>query len=87
MLKIKILSIQYAERYALRRLVTQACQDLQADQPALQVDICEIFDPSTIGQYARVLTLPTLVINEQVVSSGAHPTRQQVHAWLKEAAG
>ena len=85
MLQVKILSILFAERYALRRLVTQAYQDLLTRHPELQIEIREIYDPSTIGQYARVLSLPTLVINEKVVSSGTHPTREQIGSWLEKA--
>ena len=86
MLSIKILSLQYPERYVVRRLVAAAQQDLATKCPRLELEITEISDPGEIGKYAFVLVLPTLVINEQVVCSGRSPTREQVTRWLLEAA-
>jgi hypothetical protein len=84
-LKIKILGLQFPERYMIRRLVTAAQQDLQSDNPDLESDILEVTDPGEIGKYAFVLILPTLVINEKVFSSGRIPTREEVTNWLRAA--
>jgi hypothetical protein len=85
-LKIKILGLQFPERYIIRRLVMAAQQDLQVNNPDLESDILEVTDPGEIGKYAFVLILPTLVINEKVVSSGRIPTRDEVTNWLMAAA-
>lgn len=87
MLKIKILGLQYPERYAVRRLVMAAQKELLPHYPDLKVEIAEVTDPGEIGRYAFVLILPTLVINEKVVCSGRFPAREEVTAWLQEAAG
>ena len=87
MLKIKILSIQYPERYAVRRLVAAAQQELAAAFPGLELEIVEVNDAGAIGKYATVLVLPTLVIDEKVVCSGRFPAKEEVTAWLREAAG
>ena len=86
MLIVKILSLGVPERYAIRRMVTAASQELQMQSPDLQVEIVEVSNSDEIGKYAHVLVLPTLVINEKVVSTGRFPTRVEVSAWLREAA-
>lgn len=86
MLNVKIGSIQYPERYVVRRMVLAAQSELQAEIPGLEVEITELTDPSQIGKYAFVLVLPTLVIEEKVVCSGRFPGKDEVRDWLKEAA-
>jgi hypothetical protein len=85
-LTVKILSLQYPERYVVRRLVTAAQQELLSKYPHLELDITEVTDPGEIGKYAYVLVLPTLVINEKVVCSGRFPAKEEVTDWLLEAA-
>ncbi|NTV37920.1 MAG: thioredoxin family protein [Anaerolineales bacterium] len=85
MLNIKICSIQYPERYVLRRMVIAAQQELLPRFPDLELDITELSDPGLIGKYAFVLVLPTLVINEKVVCSGRFPSKDEVTGWLVEA--
>jgi len=85
-LKVKIGSIQYPERYAVRRIVLAAQNELQAEIPDLEVEINELIDPGQIGKYAFVLVLPTLVIEEKVVCSGRFPGKEEVREWLREAA-
>jgi hypothetical protein len=86
-LTIKILSLQFSERYVVRRLVAAAQQELRSTCPHLELDIHEVADPEEIGRYSFVLILPTLVINEKVVCSGRFPTREEVTGWLREAVG
>jgi len=86
-INVKILSIQYAERYVVRRLVMSAQQELQAQAPGLEVDVTEVSDAAEIGKYAFVLVLPSLVINEKTACSGCYPTKDEVVVWLREAAG
>ncbi|KAF0109007.1 MAG: hypothetical protein FD146_51 [Anaerolineaceae bacterium] len=85
MLNVKILSIQYPERYVVRRMVAMAFQELQSGHPGLEMNITEIGDPGQICKYAFVIVLPTLVINEKVVCTGRFPTKEEVAAWLREA--
>jgi hypothetical protein len=84
-LKIKILSLGAAERYALRRMVTAAHNDLLAEVPDLRMVIEEVIDAGQIGRYSAVLVLPTLVINEKTVCSGRFPTREEIGRWLTQA--
>jgi hypothetical protein len=85
MLTVKILGLQYPERYVVRRLVAAAQQELLSKCPQLNLEIAEITDPGEIGKYAFVLVLPTLVINEKVVCSGRFPAKEEVTGWLLKA--
>jgi hypothetical protein len=85
-ISVKILSLQYPERYVVRRLVTAAQQEILSKYLLLELDIKEVTDPGEIGKYAFVLVLPTLVINEKVVCSGRFPAKEEVTDWLLEAA-
>ncbi len=85
MIIIKILSLGAAERYAVRRLVAAAHQDLLNHLPGLEIKVSEVDDTREIGRLARVLVLPTLVINDKVVCSGRFPTRHEISGWLQEA--
>jgi hypothetical protein len=81
---IKILSLGAPERYAVRRTVTAAYQDLLLQSPKLKLETIEVSDSAEIGKVAQVLILPTLVINGKVVCSGRFPTREEVTGWLRE---
>jgi hypothetical protein len=83
---VKILSLGAPERYAVRRLVTAAQQELQRVEPHIELTISEVNDAGQIGRYASFLVVPTLVINEKVVCSGRLPTREEIANWLLEAA-
>ncbi|MFH2102353.1 MAG: thioredoxin family protein [Chloroflexota bacterium] len=86
MISVKILSIQYPERYVVRRMVQAAEHDLRSKVPGLEVEISELSDPGQIGKYAFVLVLPSLVINEKVVCSGRFPSKEEVAGWMHAAA-
>ena len=85
MITVKILSLGDPERYAVRRMVAAAQQELQSQNPQLQMIITEVKNAAQIGRYASFLVRPTLVINEKVVCSGRFPTRDEVIGWLIEA--
>lgn len=85
MVIVKILSLGAPERYAVRRMVTAACQELLQQYPNLQISFSEVSDVAEIGKVAFVLVLPTLVINGRVVCSGRFPTREEVGGWLQQA--
>jgi hypothetical protein len=84
-LNVKILGLQYPERYVVRRLVAAVQQELLSSSIPLDLEIIEVTDPAEIGKYAFVLVLPTLVIDEKVVCSGRFPAKEEVAKWLLEA--
>jgi len=83
---VKILSLRSQERYLVRRLVLAALHELQTQFPGLQVEITEVGDPTEIGKCAQVLVAPSLVVEEAAVCLGRVPAREEVAAWLKQAA-
>jgi hypothetical protein len=85
LITVKILSLGDPERYAVRRMVVAAQQELRANNPDLQITIIEVKDAGEIGKYATVLVLPTLVIDEKVVCTGRFPSREEVVGWLELA--
>ncbi len=84
MIHVQILSLGAPERYAVRRLVAAAERDLLAIFPDALVIITELDRADEIGKVARVLVLPTLVINGKVVCTGRYPSREEILAWMRE---
>jgi hypothetical protein len=84
---VKILGLGAPERYAVRRMVTLAFQELQRHAPQQEMTIIEITDAGQIGRVATVLVMPTLVINEKVACSGRFPSKDEILGWFTEAAG
>jgi hypothetical protein len=82
---VKIFSLGAPERYAVRRMVTAAAQDLLQQYPDLEINLIDVSDSTEIGKFAVTLILPTLVINGKVACSGRFPGRQEISGWLKEA--
>jgi hypothetical protein len=82
---VKILSLGAPERYAVRRMVTAACQDLLLQYSNLELSIIDVSDSNEIGKVASMLIMPTVVIDGKVVCSGRFPTREEVTNWLREA--
>jgi hypothetical protein len=85
-IKVKILSLGEAERYSVRRLVLVAQHDLEAQGIQVDLTIKEVNSAGEIGKVAPTLVLPTLVVNEKVVSSGRFPQKEEIVKWLVEAA-
>ena len=85
MIIVKILSLGAPERYAVRRMVTAAYQDLIHQYPKVEITIIDVSDSTEIGQSAFTLIMPTLLINGNVVCSGRFPTREEVADWLLQA--
>ena len=85
MIIVKILSLGAPERYAVRRMVTAAYQDLIQQYPKVEITIIDVSDSTEIGRFAFTLVMPTLVINGKVVCSGRFPTREEIGGWLREA--
>jgi hypothetical protein len=84
-LEIRVLSLGDPERYAVRRIVLAAEQELLGETPGLQIRLSEGKDAGEIGRYARVLVLPTLLINGKVVCTGRFPSRDEVVGWMRQA--
>ncbi len=84
-ISVKILGTKSPQRYAVRRLVLAAVDNLHREYPTLAVYITEIKDWQGIEAYSGVFISPGLVINEKLVYDLWIPSREQVAGWLREA--
>lgn len=82
---VKVLGFRSAGRYAVRRLVLAAWNDLSDRYPNYSMNLAEIKLAAQISRYSTNFVLPSLVINEELVCAGRVPTRAEVKGWLEEA--
>lgn len=69
-----------------QRLETEARAALDAAQPEIDYEIIKVTDYTDIIAYG-VMSTPALVINEQVVSAGRIPKRDQIIEWARTMQG
>lgn len=84
-MKIKILCYRTPVCYAVWRVVQQAVGGLSLHFPDVQFEIEMIKDSREIIRYTQNLLLPSLVIDEELVSAGTIPSQQDVTEWLQMA--
>jgi len=78
---VKVLGPGCARCKRLEELTREAAQET-----GISVEIEHVTDPTRFIDYS-VITTPGLVVEEQVKMSGRLPRREEIVAWLKEAAG
>lgn len=78
---VKVLGPGCARCKRLEELTREAAQEA-----GIPVEIEHLTDPTRLIDYS-VITTPGLVVEEQVKMSGRLPRREEIVAWLKEAAG
>ncbi|MCM8737547.1 thioredoxin family protein [Azospirillum sp. A1-3] len=78
---VKVLGPGCARCKRLEELTREAAQET-----GIPVEIEHVTDPTRFIDYS-VITTPGLVVEEQVKMSGRLPRREEIVAWLKEAAG
>ncbi|MBI4731515.1 MAG: hypothetical protein HY781_05195 [Chloroflexi bacterium] len=82
---VKILAYKSPQRYAVRRAVIVAQEELCVQFPALQVDITEVKSRAEIEAYTPVVIYPGLVVNERLVCVGRFPRKGEIVGWLRQA--
>lgn len=82
---VKILAYKTPQRYAVRRAVIAAQEELSRQFPALQVKLQEVKQREEIEAYTPVIIFPSLVINETLVCGGRFPHKEEIVAWLRQA--
>jgi hypothetical protein len=85
MLRIKILSYHSAQRYAIRQTLWAALNVLKNNKPEVRWEISEVKDWVGIERYTPVLSAPSIVINEKLVSVGRFPSKQELLTLLQSA--
>jgi hypothetical protein len=83
--RIKILSYKSPQRYAVKRTLIAAQNELQKTYPDLEIVVTEIKKLSEMEKYTAVLILPSLVMNEKLVCVGRFPKKDEVIEWLQDA--
>jgi hypothetical protein len=64
-----------SRRYAIRRTVVAAQNELRQECPGLEVEIVEINDSTEILKYTAVISYPGLMVNEKLVFIGRYPRK------------
>jgi hypothetical protein len=82
---IKILSYHSAQRYAIKQTLWAALRVLKNETPEVQLEVSEVKDWEGIEKYTPVLSAPSLVVNERLVSVGRFPSKQETLTWLRQA--
>ena len=85
MISVKILSYKSPQRYAVKRTLIAAQNDLQNTYPHLEIAVTEVKTVPEMEQYTPVLILPSLVVNEKLVCVGRFPKKDEVIRWLRDA--
>jgi len=85
MIDIKILSYKSPQRYAVKRTLIAAQDELQEQHPDLEIALTEVKEVSEMLAYTDVLILPSLVVNEKMVCVGRFPKKDEIIRWLQDA--
>jgi len=85
MIDVKILSYKSPQRYAVKRTLIAAQDELQKQHPDLEIALTEVKEVSEMLAYTDVLILPSLVVNEKLVCVGRFPKKDEIIRWLQDA--
>ncbi len=85
MINVTILSYKSPQRYAVKRTLMAAQNELRKTYPDLEIAITEIKELSEIEKITRAVILPSLLVNEKLVCVGRFPHKNEVIGWLIEA--
>lgn len=85
MINVKILSYKSPQRYAVKRTLMAAQNELQKRIPDIQIEIGEIKELAEIEKITQVVILPSLMVNEKLVCVGRFPHKYEIMVWLQEA--
>ena len=84
MLSIKILSYKTPQRYAVRRTLIAARNELRKTYPDFDITISEVKTLEEIEKYTLVLVCPSLVINQKLFCTGWFPQKEEIIEWFKQ---
>jgi len=84
MLVVKVLGPGCKNCERLEIHAVQAAEQVQAENPKLEVTVEKVADMNTFLDYGLLKT-PGLVINEKLISSGRIPSQSEIAGWMKEA--
>jgi hypothetical protein len=85
MINVKILSYKSPQRFAVRRTLFAAQNELRKTHPELEIVITEVKELTEMEKYTAVVIMPSLLVNEKLVCVGRFPHKNEVTGWLREA--
>ena len=85
MIRVKILSYKTPQRYAVKRTLLAAEDELQSIYPNIEISVTEVKELSEMEKYTAVVILPSLLIDEKLVCVGRFPKKGEIIGWIKEA--
>ena len=83
-INLKILAYKSPQRYAVRKAVIAACEELHRQFPYLQVKVEEVKKIEEIEAYTPVTIYPSLIVNGRLVCVGRFPRKQEIIGWLQQ---
>ena len=84
-INVKILSYKSPQRYAVKRTLIAAEDELRGIYPDLEISVTEVKALSEMEKYTAAIILPSLVVNEKLVCVGRFPKKDELIDWLKKA--
>jgi hypothetical protein len=84
MVNVTILSYKSPQRYAVKRTLLAAQNELRKTHPNFEVAITEIKELAEIEKITQVVILPSLMVNDKLVCVGRFPHKDEVVGWLLE---
>jgi hypothetical protein len=84
MVNVTILSYKSPQRYAVKRTLLAAQNELRKTHSNFEVAITEIKELAEIEKITQVVILPSLMVNDKLVCVGRFPHKDEVVGWLLE---
>jgi hypothetical protein len=84
MVNVKILSYKSTQRFAVKRTLMAAQNELRKNYPDLNIAITEVKELSEMEKYTAVVILPSLVVNDKLVCIGRFPEKDEIIDWLQD---
>ena len=83
-IELKILAYKTPQRYAVRKAVVAALEEIHSLHPSLAVVVEEVKKLEDIQVFTPVTIYPSLMLNGRLVCVGRFPRREEIIRWLKQ---
>ncbi len=84
-IRAQILSHYSPQRYAVRRTLQTAFNELQREQPGIGLDVQEISAIKDILKITPIQVQPCLTLNGRLFCNRRFPKKEDVLSWIKTA--